>query len=88
MDGKLSPAPLGTNPIDVENLSYLFDIFLGASYNNSPPSVKYMTTNGGKFRFNPNLYADGKVCLSLLGTWSGPGWISGKSTLLQVSLTY
>lgn len=22
---------------------------------------------------NPNLYADGKVCLSILGTWSGPG---------------
>ncbi|KAG2356527.1 hypothetical protein BDR07DRAFT_1463987 [Suillus spraguei] len=43
-----------------------------------------MTTNGGKYRFNLNLYADGKVCLSLLGTWSGPGWVSGKSTLLQV----
>ncbi|KAH7887767.1 hypothetical protein F5I97DRAFT_1805231 [Phlebopus sp. FC_14] len=63
---------------------YLFDIFLGPSYNQSPPSVKYMTTNGGKYRFNPNLYADGKVCLSLLGTWTGPGWISGRSTLLQV----
>jgi len=46
-----------------------------------------MTTNGGKFRFNPNLYADGKVCLSLLGTWSGPGWVSGKSTLLQVLIS-
>ncbi|KAF8558777.1 hypothetical protein OG21DRAFT_1503732 [Imleria badia] len=65
---------------------FLFDIFLGPSYNQSPPSVKYMTTNGGKYRFNPNLYADGKVCLSLLGTWSGPGWISGRSTLLQVRL--
>ncbi|CAE6396356.1 unnamed protein product [Rhizoctonia solani] len=69
------------------NGCFLFDIFLGASYNNSPPSVKYMTTNGGRFRFNPNLYADGKVCLSLLGTWSGPGWISGKSTLLQVLIS-
>ncbi|EMD40382.1 hypothetical protein CERSUDRAFT_110990 [Gelatoporia subvermispora B] len=66
------------------NGCYLFDIFLGPSYNTSPPNVKYMTTGGGKFRFNPNLYADGKVCLSLLGTWSGPGWIAGKSTLLQV----
>ncbi|KAH7929485.1 ubiquitin conjugating enzyme family protein [Leucogyrophana mollusca] len=66
---------------------YLFDIFLGPSYNQSPPSVKYMTTNGGKYRFNPNLYADGKVCLSLLGTWSGPGWVSGKSTLLQVLIS-
>lgn len=69
------------------NGCYLFDIFLGPSYNQSPPNVKYMTTNGGKFRFNPNLYADGKVCLSLLGTWSGPGWVSGKSTLLQVLIS-
>ncbi|KAH9939239.1 ubiquitin conjugating enzyme family protein [Epithele typhae] len=69
------------------NGCYLFDVFLGPNYNQSPPSVKYMTTNGGKFRFNPNLYADGKVCLSLLGTWSGPGWIAGKSTLLQVLIS-
>jgi len=34
--------------------------------------------------FNPNLYAEGKVCLSLLGTWSGPGWEPGVSTLSQV----
>ena len=26
----------------------------------------------------------GKVCLSLLGTWAGPGWNPAKSTLLQV----
>ncbi|KAL4245719.1 hypothetical protein ABKN59_001670 [Abortiporus biennis] len=69
------------------NGCYLFDIFLGPSYNHAPPNVKYMTTNGGKYRFNPNLYADGKVCLSLLGTWSGPGWIAGKSTLLQVLIS-
>ncbi|KAG6873312.1 hypothetical protein C0995_000465 [Termitomyces sp. Mi166 len=73
--------------ISDNNLSYLFDIFLGSAYNQSPPSVKYMTTNGGKFRFNPNLYADGKVCLSLLGTWSGPGWVAGRSTLLQVLIS-
>lgn len=35
-------------------------------------------------RFNPNLYANGKVCLSLLGTWSGPSWNPASSTLLQV----
>ncbi|KII94754.1 hypothetical protein PLICRDRAFT_47766 [Plicaturopsis crispa FD-325 SS-3] len=70
-----------------EGTPYLFDIFLGSSYNQSPPSVKYMTTHGGVYRFNPNLYADGKVCLSLLGTWQGPGWIPGKSTLLQVLIS-
>lgn len=30
-----------------------------------------MTTNGGRCRFNPNIYANGKVCLSILGTWRG-----------------
>ncbi|KIK65287.1 hypothetical protein GYMLUDRAFT_38722 [Collybiopsis luxurians FD-317 M1] len=69
------------------NGCFLFDVFLGANYNQSPPSVKYMTTNGGKYRFNPNLYADGKVCLSLLGTWNGPGWVPFKSTLLQVLIS-
>ena len=29
------------------------------------------TTGNGSVRFNPNLYNCGKVCLSLLGTWSG-----------------
>lgn len=46
-----------------------------------------MTTGGGLTRFNPNLYADGKVCLSILGTWQGPGWQPGKSTLMQVLLS-
>ena len=36
--------------------------------------MKLLTTGGGTVRFNPNLYANGKVCLSILGTWSGPGW--------------
>ncbi|KAJ3794050.1 ArgJ family-domain-containing protein [Lentinula aff. detonsa] len=55
--------------------SYLFDVFLGASYNQSSPSVKYMTMNGGKYRFNPNR------------TWSGPGWVPFKLTLLQVLIS-
>ncbi|KAI0268350.1 hypothetical protein BC834DRAFT_869029 [Gloeopeniophorella convolvens] len=78
---------IGPEGTPYQNGCFLFDIFLGHNYNQSPPSVKYMTTNGGKYRFNPNLYADGKVCLSLLGTWTGPGWVSGKSTLLQVLIS-
>ncbi|KAK1072177.1 hypothetical protein LTR74_002751 [Friedmanniomyces endolithicus] len=41
---------------------------------------------GGVGRVNPNLYEDGKICLSLLGTWEGSkneGWNS-RSTILQV----
>lgn len=32
-----------------------------------PPKVKLMTTDAGKVRFNPNMYKNGKVCLSILG---------------------
>jgi len=31
-------------------------------------------TIDGNVRFNPNLYEEGKVCLSILGTWQGPSW--------------
>lgn len=44
------------------------------------------TTDNGTVRFNPNLYANGKVCLSILGTWSGPGW-SPVHTLASVLLS-
>ena len=32
-----------------------------------PPKVNYLTTDG-KTRMNPNLYEDGRVCLSILNT--------------------
>jgi len=48
-------------------------------YPNQPPKAKLMTTGGGGVRFNPNLYANGKVCLSILGTWQGPGWSPAQS---------
>lgn len=44
------------------------------TYPFQPPKVKFMTTSGGTVRFNPNLYANGKVCLSILGTWPGDRW--------------
>ena len=67
-----------------EHGAYIFDLLLPSNYPNSPPKMQLVTTGGGRVRFNPNLYADGKVCLSLLGTWSGPGWDPKTSTLLQV----
>lgn len=51
--------------------AYLFDIYFDESYPLSPPKMNLSTTGNGKIRFNPNLYACGKVCLSLLGTWRG-----------------
>ncbi|KAI9776997.1 MAG: hypothetical protein M1839_009141 [Geoglossum umbratile] len=67
-----------------------FDIFPGDSYPREPPQVHFLTTGGGISAMNPNLYANGHVCLSLLGTWDGPPeskWQSNKSTILQVLLS-
>jgi len=51
-----------------------FDMRFPHDYPWNPPKVLLRTTDNGRTRFNPNLYADGKVCLSILGTWQGPGW--------------
>ena len=66
---------------------FLFEMILNNDYPNTPPQVHFLTTGYGKVRFNPNLYTCGKVCLSLLGTWSGKEgeqWNPKTSTLLQI----
>ena len=52
---------------------YYFTLNFPTNYPSSPPVCKFNTING-KIRFNPNLYENGKICLSILGTWSGPSW--------------
>ena len=75
---------------------FVFEVFLPANFPNQPPIVTHITSKKNSFRFNPNLYADGKVCLSLLGTWTGQSesekWIapsetSSGSTFLQLILS-
>jgi len=68
-----------------------FDLKFPQDYPNSAPKVLITTTSGGQVRFNPNLYATGKVCLSILGTWraehSGEQWSavqSSQSILLSI----
>lgn len=48
-----------------------FSVKFGREYPTKAPSVVATTTNGGRCRFNPNIYSQGKVCLSILGTWRG-----------------
>jgi ubiquitin-protein ligase len=50
----------------------LFTIVFPKNYPFSPPQVTYISRN--RVRIHPNLYVGGKVCLSILGTWSGPKW--------------
>uniref|UniRef100_A0A3Q3FK01 (E3-independent) E2 ubiquitin-conjugating enzyme n=1 Tax=Labrus bergylta TaxID=56723 RepID=A0A3Q3FK01_9LABR len=66
---------------------FLFDIQLPNIYPSVPPLFRYLSQCSG--RLNPNLYDNGKVCVSLLGTWIGKGterWTS-KSSLLQVLIS-
>lgn len=55
-----------------------FNIVFPKNYPFSPPDVTYVSRN--KIRIHPNIYTAsgtagfGKVCLSILGTWSGPKW--------------
>lgn len=75
-----------TGPSDTPYMGgiYEFDFVFPNNYPSVPPKVTFKTTAGGRVRFNPNLYNNGKVCLSLLGTWSGEPWKPSSSTILQV----
>lgn len=76
---------VGPRGTPYENGLFEFDLFCGADYPCQPPQLRFRTTGGGRVRFNPNLYDNGMVCLSLLGTWGeGQRWDPNSSTLLQV----
>jgi len=75
---------------------FVFDVYIPPNFPNIAPIVNHSTSRKNNFRFNPNLYACGKVCLSLLGTWSGQSasekWIPPNasgigSTLFQVIMS-
>jgi ubiquitin-protein ligase len=88
-----------TGPLDTpyDSGCFIFDIFIPQEYPITNPLLLFVNT--GNKRFNPNLYAEGKVCLSILGTglsngsYSGPTpqnsekWNSETSTLYQVLIS-
>jgi baculoviral IAP repeat-containing protein 6 len=77
----------GPKDTPYENGLFEFHVFLPDNYPLLPPEILLATTGNGSVRFNPNLYNNGKVCLSLLGTWSGDEsekWNAKTSTFLQV----
>lgn len=55
--------------------AYIFEFNFPTNYPFSPPKLKYLT-NDGVTRFHPNLYRNGKVCISILNTWRGEQWTS------------
>jgi len=64
---------------------YFFNLVFANDYPFSPPKVTFCT-QGEKVRFNPNLYVNGKVCLSALNTWPGDPWTS-VHTISSILLT-
>ncbi|XP_054921303.2 ubiquitin-conjugating enzyme E2 Z-like [Dermacentor andersoni] len=71
---KIHALVLGPAGTPYEGGFFHFLIQCPPDYPIQPPRVRLMTTDAGRVRFNPNLYENGKVCLSILGTWEGPAW--------------
>ena len=67
---------------------FVMDFHFGPSFPLSPPDAHFHSWTNGIGRINPNLYEDGKICLSLLGTWPADarneGWSSNRSSMLQI----
>ncbi|XP_065205960.1 baculoviral IAP repeat-containing protein 6-like isoform X3 [Planococcus citri] len=69
------------------NGCFEFDVYFPPDYPNAPMLINLETTGRHSVRFNPNLYNDGKVCLSVLNTWHGrpeEKWNAHTSSFLQV----
>lgn len=82
----MTAAIVGAHGTPYHDGLFFFDIMFTKSYPAHPPKVYYWSYGE---RINPNLYANGMVCLSLLNTWIGAAserWDSRKSTMLQVKL--
>jgi ubiquitin-protein ligase len=80
---------MGSEDTPYAHGAFEFDFFSGLNYPNQPPKMTLLTTGSSQVRFNPNLYNNGYVCLSLLGTWSGHGsenW-TPNSTVLQLIIS-
>lgn len=83
---------IGPTETPYANAPFVLDVYLSSEFPSKPPEVFFHSWPahakiGGTGRVNPNLYEDGKVCLSLLGTWTGNSveeWSASRSTLLQV----
>tara|TARA_B110000008_G_C16848730_1_gene515895 strand:- start:283 stop:1053 length:771 start_codon:yes stop_codon:yes gene_type:complete len=66
---------LGNKNTPYSNGNYLFEFTFPDNYPYEPPKLKFLTSDG-HMRYHPNLYINGKVCLSIINTWNGEGWTS------------
>ncbi|KIJ21893.1 hypothetical protein PAXINDRAFT_173916 [Paxillus involutus ATCC 200175] len=77
---------IGPENTPYEDAPFVIDWMLDSNFPQSPPIAHFLSWTNGNGRVNPNLYEEGKVCLSILGTWSGDRtetWSAARSSLLQ-----
>ncbi|KIJ68200.1 hypothetical protein HYDPIDRAFT_24499 [Hydnomerulius pinastri MD-312] len=77
---------IGPENTPYEDAPFVIDWMLDSNFPQSPPIAHFHSWTNGNGRVNPNLYEEGKVCLSILGTWSGDRtetWSAARSSLLQ-----
>ncbi|KAF8973555.1 hypothetical protein BDZ97DRAFT_1775695 [Flammula alnicola] len=77
---------IGPENTPYQDAPFVIDWMLDSNFPHSPPIAHFLSWTNGNGRVNPNLYEEGKVCLSILGTWSGDKhevWSASRSSLLQ-----
>ncbi|KLO15052.1 hypothetical protein SCHPADRAFT_902766 [Schizopora paradoxa] len=77
---------IGPENTPYEDAPFVIDWMLDSNFPQSPPIAHFHSWTNGNGRVNPNLYEEGKVCLSILGTWAGDrseSWSAARSSLLQ-----
>lgn len=79
---------VGPRGTPYELAPFLIDFQFHDSFPTVPPDAYFHSWTNGIGRVNPNLYEDGKICLSLLGTWpaskENEDWSSKNSSVLQI----
>lgn len=66
---------------------FRFLIVCPTTYPNDPPSVRFLTTDGGKLQMHPRLYMNGYVSLDIIDGERGSAWSPAQSlSSLFVSL--
>jgi ubiquitin-conjugating enzyme E2 O len=79
---------IGPRQTPYELAPFIVDFQFGCNFPMKPPEAHFHSWTEGIGRVNPNLYEDGKICLSLLGTWPGDEgnekWSATQSSVLQI----
>ncbi|KAL2818863.1 hypothetical protein BJX63DRAFT_428938 [Aspergillus granulosus] len=79
---------IGPEGTPYEHAPFTIDLSFTPDFPSQPPLAFFHSWTNGEGRINPNLYEDGRICLSILGTWPTKNpeetWIPGRSTVLQI----